>query len=152
MTRKEQAMTNPISILSGRLHSEPDPVTTVAPAPAAMAYDAGPTWEDSALAEVNQILKKTRIGVQFEFDRKTDTLIAWVVDVETGALLYQMPADEVMALSKALGKLHDVLKHQAICRKAQELDQSHTPAPLRWRSPWMAATTSGHEAGALWLV
>ena len=137
-------MTNPISILSGRLHSEPGPVTTAAPAPAVMVYHAEPTWDDSALAEVNHILKTTRIGVQFKFDRKTDTLIASVVDVETGALLRQMPAEEVMALTKALGKLHDVLKHQAICRKAQALDHSHTPAPLRWRSPWMAATTSGH--------
>lgn len=145
-------MTNPISILSGQLHSEPGPVATAAPATAAMASGAGPTWENSALAEVNQILKTTRIGVQFELDRNTDTLIARVVDVETGALLRQMAADEVMALTKALGALHDVLKHQAICRKAQELDQSHTPAPLRWRSPWMAATTSGHEAGALRLV
>ncbi|MGC1175679.1 flagellar protein FlaG [Polaromonas sp.] len=164
-------MTIPISILSGSPRREP--VVTPAPAmPAAMTPMASlsretepmhhtaatrgeaskaepqPTWENVTLAEINQTLKLASIGVQFEFDKDTDTMIARVVDVETGKLIRQMPSEEVMQLSKALGKLHDLLVHQAVCRKAQLTDQTQAPAPARWSSPWVTAVASGPDAGA----
>lgn len=156
-------MTTPIRILSGRARNEPVPGATAVSASSrqapmrrdAEAHKVTPvpasalTWENSALAEINQILKMATVGVQFEFDRKTDTLIAKVVDVETGKLIREMPSEEVRQLSKALGKLHDLLRHQAICRKAQASGPSQAPAPLRWSSPWVTAMAAGQEAGAL---
>lgn len=164
-------MTIPISILSGSPRREP--VVTPAPAvPAAMTStaslpretepmrqaagtrgeaskaEAQPTWENATLAEINQTLKLASIGVQFEFDKDTDTMIARVVDVETGKLIRQMPSEEVMQLSKALGKLHDLLVHQAVCRKAQLTDQTQAPAPARWSSPWVTAVAPGQDASA----
>jgi flagellar protein FlaG len=163
-------MTIPISILSGSPRREP--VAPLVPAvPAAMTPAAPfpretepvrpalavrgetapaepqPTWENATLAEINQTLKLASVGVQFEFDRETDTMIARVVDVETGKLIRQMPSEEVMQLSRALGKLHDLLVHQAVCRKAQLTDQTQAPAPARWSSPWGTTVAPGQEAG-----
>jgi len=164
-------MTIPISILSGSPRHEPaPPLVPAVPAamtpaarlpretepmrPAAAArgdaarVEAQPTWENATLAEINQTLKLASVGVQFEFDRETDTMIARVVDVETGKLIRQMPSEEVMQLSRALGKLHDLLVHQEVCRKAQLTDQTQAPAPARWSSPWVTTVAPGQEAGA----
>jgi len=102
----------------------------------------------AALAEINENLKMTSIGVQFEFDEEADKIIAKVVNAETGKLMRQMPSEEVMQLSKALGKLHDLLVHHEICRKAQLAGHSQAPAPTRWSSPWVATDSPGQEADA----
>lgn len=102
----------------------------------------------AALAEINQSLKMVSIGVQFEFDEAADKIIAKVVSVETGKLIRQMPSEEVMQLSKVLGKLHGLLVHQAICRKAQLTGHSQAPAPTRWSNPWVTTDAPGQEAGA----
>ncbi len=115
---------------------------------ASPAPESQPTWESAALAEINEALKLASIGVQFTHDRRTDTTIAQVADVETGKLIRHMPSEEVVQLSKVLGKLHDLLVHQAICRKAQLTDHSQAPAPARWSSPWTAIVPPGREAGA----
>ena len=84
------------------------------------------------LEEINQSLKIACIGLQFEFDDATGQIVARVVNVETGKQIRQMPSEELMQLSKVLGKLHEILVHQAICRKAQLAEQSRMPAPTRW--------------------
>ncbi|MEO8022676.1 flagellar protein FlaG [Polaromonas sp.] len=163
-------MTIPISILSGSPRRElVAPLALTVPAVTPMApfsretepmrqaavargeapeTEPLPTWENATLAEINQTLRLASIGVQFEFDKDTDMMIARVVDVETGKLIRQMPSEEVMQLSKALGKLHDLLVHQAVCRKAQLTDQTQAPAPARWSSPWVTAVASGQDASA----
>lgn len=156
-------MTIPISILSGaRLepvpamaqvppprNSEPLRQVVVAAVPrAGKLPDAELTWESAVLAEINESLKLAAIGVQFEFDKDASIMNAKVMDIETGKLIRQMPSEEVMQLSKALGKLHDLLVHQAIYRKAQAAGNSEAPAPARWRSPWMTTVARGQEAGA----
>lgn len=80
------------------------------------AADAKPAPERqrSALAEVNESLRMSSIGVQFEFDKEADTMIVKVVDVESGDLIRQMPSEEVVRISKALGKLQGLLVHQAV--------------------------------------
>jgi flagellar protein FlaG len=70
--------------------------------------------ERSALAEVNESLRMSSIGVQFEFDKEADTMVVKVVDVESGELIRQMPSEEVVRISKALGKLQGLLVHQAV--------------------------------------
>jgi flagellar protein FlaG len=156
-------MTIPISILSG-VRSEAMSARAQMPLPrpsepCCQAHGAGgaragqthgtePTWESAVLDEINRSLTLAAIGVQFEFDREAHVMIAKVVDVETGKLIRQMPSEEVMQLSKALGKLHDLLVHQAICRKAQATDNSQAPAPARWSSPWKTTAVRAPDPGA----
>ena len=91
----------------------------------------------AVLGEINQSLKTASVGLQFEFDVPSNQIIARVVNVETGKQIRQMPSEELMQLSKVLGKLHDLLVHQAICRKAQLTEQSQIPAPTRWSNSWV---------------
>ncbi|MFS2033479.1 flagellar protein FlaG [Polaromonas sp. CT11-55] len=70
--------------------------------------------ERSALAEINESLRMSSIGVQFEFDKEADTMVVKVVDVESGELIRQMPSEEVVRISRALGKLQGLLVHQAV--------------------------------------
>ena len=142
-------MTIPISILSDGTHREEVSGRHVEPRSGALDTHhqaltrvSRPVWENATLAEINRILKQATIGVQFEFDTESETIIAEVVDVETGKLIRQMAYDEVMQLSKVLGKLHDLLVHQAICRKARAMNTSLAAAPTRWSSPW--ATVPSH--------
>lgn len=76
--------------------------------------EAEPPQTQAALAEINQTLKMASIGVQFEFDKEADTMIAKVVDVESGEVIRQMPSAEMVRMSKALGKLQGLLVHQAV--------------------------------------
>lgn len=145
------ACPEPVSAMAQALPSrKPDPVrqdaVAVLSAPGRLR-GTGSAWESAVLAEINENLKLASIGVEFEFDSGASIIIARVVDVETGKLIRQMPSEEVMQLSKALGRLHDLLVHQAICRKAQATDNSQAPAPARWSSPWRTAAR-GQEAGA----
>ena len=73
-----------------------------------------PERERSALAEINESLRMSSIGVQFEFDKEADTMIVKVVDAESGDLIRQMPSEEVVRISRALGKLQGLLVHQAV--------------------------------------
>lgn len=75
---------------------------------------AQPERERSALAEINESLRMSSIGVQFEFDKEADTMVVKVVDVESGELIRQMPSEEVVRISRALGKLQGLLVHQAV--------------------------------------
>jgi flagellar protein FlaG len=70
--------------------------------------------ERAALAEINQTLRMASIGVQFEFDKEADTMIVKVVDVESGELIRQMPSEEVVRISRALGRLQGLLVHQTV--------------------------------------
>ncbi|MDO8373511.1 MAG: flagellar protein FlaG [Polaromonas sp.] len=76
--------------------------------------EKGKAQERAALAEINQTLKMASIGVQFEFDKEADTMIVKVVDVESGELIRQMPSEEVVRISRALGRLQGLLVHQTV--------------------------------------
>ncbi|EJL91012.1 flagellar protein FlaG [Polaromonas sp. CF318] len=82
--------------------------------PAETPPRAGLERERSALAEINESLRMSSIGVQFEFDKEADTMVVKVVDVESGELIRQMPSEEVVRISRALGKLQGLLVHQAV--------------------------------------
>lgn len=74
--------------------------------------EPGQAQERAALAEINQTLRMASIGVQFEFDKEAATMIVKVVDVESGELIRQMPSEEVVRISRALGRLQGLLVHQ----------------------------------------
>jgi len=98
---------SPAPTPSGRAAASRD-TTVVTEAPPA------PAQERAALAEVNQTLRMASIGVQFEFDKEADKMIVKVVDVESGELIRQMPSEEVVRISRALGKLQGLLVHQTV--------------------------------------
>lgn len=102
----------PSSVGSRRSASVPgEPATTVQ---AGRKTAPGQVQERAALAEINQTLRMTSIGVQFEFDKEADTMIVKVVNVESGELIRQMPSEEVVRLSRALGRLQGLLVHQTV--------------------------------------
>lgn len=76
--------------------------------------EAEPAQAHAALAEVNQTMQMASIGVRFEFDKEADTMIAKVVDVETGVVIRQMPSAEVVRIAKVLGKLQGLLVSQQV--------------------------------------
>ena len=76
--------------------------------------ESGQAQERAALAEINRTLKMASIGVQFEFDKESDTMIVKVVDVDSGELIRQMPSEEVLRISRALGRLQGLLVHQTV--------------------------------------
>lgn len=86
---------------------QPEAVARAAP-------ERGHGQAQGALAEINESLRMSSIGVQFEFDKEADTMIVKVVDVESGELIRQMPSEEVVRISRALGKLQGLLLHQAV--------------------------------------
>jgi len=74
--------------------------------------EPAPAQAQAALAEINQALKMASIGVQFEFDKEADTMIAKVVDVESGEVIRQIPTEEVVRISKAMDNLQGLLLRQ----------------------------------------
>lgn len=102
----------PSSVGSRRSASVPgEPGTTVQ---AGKKTAPGQVQGRAALAEINQTLRMASIGVQFEFDKEADTMIVKVVDVESGELIRQMPSEEVVRISRALGRLQGLLVHQTV--------------------------------------
>ena len=75
---------------------------------------ASSTQVSSAVAEINQSLRLASIGVQFEFDNEANTMLTKVVDVESGDVIRQMPSEEVVRISKAMGKLQGLLVSQKV--------------------------------------
>ncbi|HAL37229.1 MAG TPA: hypothetical protein DCP03_03580 [Polaromonas sp.] len=72
------------------------------------------------LAEINQTLKITSIGLQFEFTKEAGKMIAKVADIESGDVIRQIPSEEVVRILKALGKLQGLLLNQTILNKWYE--------------------------------
>ncbi len=64
-----------------------------------------------ALTELNQKLDAWNTNLRFEIDDDTSRVVVQVVDAETGEVVRQIPSEEVMHMSKMLGKLHDLSFH-----------------------------------------
>ena len=90
------------------------PAPVVEPVREIETAKATSTQLNSALAEINQTLKLASIGVQFEFDKEANTMVTKVMDVESGEVIRQMPSEEVVRFSKALGKLQGLLVSQKV--------------------------------------
>ena len=90
------------------------PAPAVEPVRETETAKATSTQLNSALAEINQTLKLASIGVQFEFDKEANTMVTKVMDVESGEVIRQMPSEEVVRFSKALGKLQGLLVSQKV--------------------------------------
>src|SRR3990167_394148 len=100
------------------------------------------------LAEINQTLKMASIGVQLAFDKTADTMIASVVNLETGKVILQMSSEQLLPISKALVKLQDLLVYQKICHEAQLMTNSTEPASARWSRPWVTEVAADQQPRA----
>lgn len=69
--------------------------------------------EQAALDEINQSLALASIGLQFEFDKEADQMIARVVDTLSGEVIRQMPSEEVLHVAKMLDKLQGLIFQHA---------------------------------------
>lgn len=121
-------MTIPVGALSANLRLEPvvalpaaqlprqtDQVREVAAADRVeKLVEASSAQVSVAVAEINQSLKLASIGVRFEFDKEANTMVTKVMDVESGEVIRQMPSEEVVRFSKALGKLQGLLVSQKV--------------------------------------
>jgi flagellar protein FlaG len=125
-------MTEPISALNASARSEPVETASPAPKPHIQTERLRATTQlaqterekktdetsaatlTSAVAEINKSLKLASIGVQFEFDREAKTMVTKVIDVDSGELIRQMPSEEVVRISKAIGQLQGFLLSQKV--------------------------------------
>lgn len=82
------------------------------------AAEPTPAQANAALAEINHTFELASIGVQFEFDKAADIMIVKVVDVESGELIRQLPAEEVVRISKMLRELQSQLQGLLLHQKA----------------------------------
>lgn len=69
--------------------------------------------EQAALDEINQALALASIGLQFEFDKESEQMIARVVDISTGELIRQMPSEEMLQVARTLDKLQGLIFQRA---------------------------------------
>jgi flagellar protein FlaG len=67
-----------------------------------------------AVAEINQAMQMSSIGVRFEFDTTAEKMVTKVVDAVSGDLIRQMPTEEVLRMTKSLDKLQGLLVNQAV--------------------------------------
>lgn len=64
-----------------------------------------------ALRELNQRLHAWSTNLRFEIDDETSRVVVQVVDSETGDVVRQIPSEEVMQMSRMLGKLQGLAFH-----------------------------------------
>jgi len=80
--------------------------------PAAEAKDARLQPDDQeleqALRGLNEKLRAWSTNLRFEVDDDTSKVVVQVVDSATGEVVRQIPSEEVLNMSKALGKLQDL--------------------------------------------
>jgi flagellar protein FlaG len=94
------------------------PATPAATVPAAAdaapaAAAAAPTEQqlDSAIKSANESMKVASTNLQFERDTDSGKMVVRVIDTDTQAVLRQMPSEEMLAMSKALGRLQGLMVH-----------------------------------------
>lgn len=83
--------------------------------PAAEVKDARLQPDDreleQALRGLNEKLRAWSTNLRFEVDDDTSRVVVQVVDSATGEVVRQIPSEEVLNMSKALGKLQDLAFH-----------------------------------------
>ena len=78
------------------------------------ATTAPPSAEqvNQALDEVREALKPVAQNLLFSLDSDTGKTVIKIVDASTDEVIKQIPSEEILAISKALGKLQGLLVKQ----------------------------------------
>ena len=65
-----------------------------------------------AAQEINDFLKSSSAGIEFQVDNQSERVIVRVVDTETKQLIRQVPTEEMVAISHALDRMTGLLLAQ----------------------------------------
>ena len=81
---------------------------------ATAAKPARPDPQKAAQAaqEINDFLKSSSAGIEFQVDKQSERVIVRVVDTETKQLIRQVPTEEMVAISHALDRMTGLLLAQ----------------------------------------
>lgn len=68
-----------------------------------------------AVKDINRAMQQSHRNLEFSVDADTDRLIVRLTDTETGELIRQIPSDETLAISRAIGEFQNglLLKQEA---------------------------------------
>lgn len=92
--------------------SLPESVQPPKVAPVAEAGNTGMAGDqqqlDEAIAMLNQGLQAWSTNLRFRLEDGSNQIVIQVVDVETGEVVRQVPSEDVLHMSQALGKLRDL--------------------------------------------
>lgn len=58
---------------------------------------------EKAVSHINQVLRQANRNLAFSVDGETKRVIVKVIDTETGELIRQLPSEETLAISRAIG-------------------------------------------------
>ncbi|MBI5862704.1 MAG: flagellar protein FlaG [Rhodocyclales bacterium] len=59
----------------------------------------------TAVDKINSVLRQANRNLEFSVDDATKRVIVKVVDTETGELIRQIPSEETLAISRAIGEV-----------------------------------------------
>ncbi len=90
-----------------------------APAPAETKQASAPAQVSATPEQVNRAMKEIQQAVgsvaqnlQFSVDNETGKTVVRIIDSVTQEVIRQIPSEEVLAISKALGRLQGLLLRQ----------------------------------------
>ena len=100
------ATVNTVAVATGTAPPATNAVVAQKPAP--------PDRQKAAQAaqEINDFLKSSSAGIEFQVDNQSDRVIVRVVDSETRQLIRQVPTEEMVAISHALDRMTGLLLAQ----------------------------------------
>ena len=58
---------------------------------------------EKAVTHINQVLQQANRDLEFSVDKETSRVVVKVIDTETGELIRQLPSEETLAISRAIG-------------------------------------------------
>jgi flagellar protein FlaG len=70
---------------------------------------------EEAVETANRLIQQHAKELRFDVDAESGKTIVRVVDLETRAVLMQIPSEEMLALSKALEESQASLLHSKVC-------------------------------------
>ena len=100
------ATVNTVAVATSAATPATDPVVAQKPAP------PDPQKAAQAAKEINDFLKSSSAGIEFQVDNQSDRVIVRVVDTETKQLIRQVPTEEMVAISHALDRMTGLLLAQ----------------------------------------
>ena len=81
-------------------------------APAAAPAEVDHQHLQAAVEAANKFLQPVARNLQFSIDKGSGKTIVKVIDTETDKVVRQIPSEEMLAISRALGKLKGVMVEQ----------------------------------------
>lgn len=62
-----------------------------------------------AAEAINRALRQSNRNLEFRLDEQTNRVVVKLTDTETGELIRQIPSDEMLAISRAIGEFQQGL-------------------------------------------